>query len=215
MHMGVTIVNVAELRVTVFSDYICPFCYVGYHRLMRLRDSYDLKINWRFIEIHPETSPEGEPVTSLDYPSQHWNQLMQNLEAVAREEDIPIAEHTFTTNSRDALLLAEVAKESGRDKFYDLHEKLFTAFFVDGRNIGDRNILRELATSSGIHRDAVESAWQEEKYQHRIMSNYHTARQLDIQAVPSYVFGERKLTGVVSEDVMRSAASELLNQRTS
>jgi len=207
-------VNVAELRVTVFSDYICPFCYVGYHRLMRLRDSYDLKINWRFIEIHPETSPEGEPVTSLDYPSQHWNQLMQNLEAVAREEDIPIAEHTFTTNSRDALLLAEVAKESGRDKFYDLHEKLFTAFFVDGRNIGDRNILRELATSSGIHRDAVESAWQEEKYQHRIMSNYHTARQLDIQAVPSYVFGERKLTGVVSEDVMRSAASELLNQRT-
>ena len=206
--------NVAELRVTVFSDYICPFCYVGYHRLMRLRDSYDLKINWRFIEIHPETSPEGEPVTSLDYPSQHWNQLMQNLEAVAREEDIPIAEHTFTTNSRDALLLAEVAKESGRDKFYDLHEKLFTAFFVDGRNIGDRNILRELATSSGIHRDAVESAWQEEKYQHRIMSNYHTARQLDIQAVPSYVFGERKLTGVVSEDVMRSAASELLNQRT-
>ncbi|MGB5276185.1 MAG: DsbA family protein [Gammaproteobacteria bacterium] len=207
--------NVAELRVTVFSDYICPFCYVGYHRLMRLRDSYDLKINWRFIEIHPETSPEGEPVTSLDYPSQHWNQLMQNLEAVAREEDIPIAEHTFTTNSRDALLLAEVAKESGRDKFYDLHEKLFTAFFVDGRNIGDRNILRELATSSGIHRDAVESAWQEEKYQHRIMSNYHTARQLDIQAVPSYVFGERKLTGVVSEDVMRSAASELLNQRTS
>jgi predicted DsbA family dithiol-disulfide isomerase len=182
---------------------------------MRLRDSYDLKINWRFIEIHPETSPEGEPVTSLDYPSQHWNQLMQNLEAVAREEDIPIAEHTFTTNSRDALLLAEVAKESGRDKFYDLHEKLFTAFFVDGRNIGDRNILRELATSSGIHRDAVESAWQEEKYQHRIMSNYHTARQLDIQAVPSYVFGERKLTGVVSEDVMRSAASELLNQRTS
>ena len=95
--------NVAELRVTVFSDYICPFCYVGHHRLMRLRDNYDLRINWCFIEIHPETSAEGEPVASLDYPSEQWNQLMQNLEIVAREEGIPIAEHTFTTNSRDAL----------------------------------------------------------------------------------------------------------------
>ena len=206
--------NVAELRVTVFSDYVCPFCYVGHHRLMRLRDTYDLKINWRFIEIHPETSAEGEPVASLDYPSEHWDQLMQNLEAIAREEDIPIAEHNFTTNSRDALLLAEAAKESGREKFYDLHERLFTAFFVDCKNIGDRNILREIADSSGIHTDAVESAWQDEKYQQRIMSNYRAARTLDIQAVPSFVFGERKLTGVVSEAVMRSAARELLEQRT-
>lgn len=206
--------NVADLKVTVFSDYICPFCYVGYHRLMRLRDVYDLKINWRFIEIHPETSPQGEPVASLEYPSEKWNQLMQNLKAVAREEGISIAEHTFTTNSRDALLLAEAAKESGREKFYGLHDKLFTAFFIDSRNIGDRNILRELASSCGIPDDAVESAWQDEKYQQRITSNYRAARQHEIQAVPSFLFGDRKLTGVVSEEAMRSAASELINQNT-
>ncbi len=202
-------VNLPELKVTVFSDYICPFCYVGHHRLMRLRDQYELKINWRFIEIHPETSPEGEPVSSLEYPSQQWNQLMQNLEAVAREEGIAMAEHTFTTNSRDALLLSEAAKEQGREKFYDLHEKLFAAFFVDSRNIGDRNILRELAADSCLDSDVVESAWQDNKYQQRIQSNYQAARQHEIQAVPSFIFGERKLTGVVSEDVMRSAASDL------
>ena len=207
-------VNLPELRLTVFSDYICPFCYVGHHRLMRLRDEYDLKINWCFIEIHPETSPEGEPVASLDYPSEQWNQLMQNLEAVAKEEGIAMAEHTFTTNSKDALLLSEAAKEQGREKFYDLHEKLFAAFFVDSRNIGDRNILRELAADSGIDNEAIESAWQEKKYQQRILSNYHAARQHEIQAVPSFIFGERKLTGVVTEDVMRSAASDLMNSST-
>jgi len=203
-------VNLPELKVTVFSDYICPFCYVGHHRLMRLRDEYDLKINWRFIEIHPETSAEGEPVASLDYPSEQWNQLMQNLEAVAKEEGIAMAEHTFTTNSKDALLLSEAAKEQGREKFYDLHEKLFAAFFVDSRNIGDRSILRELAADSGIDNEAIESAWQDEKYQQRILSNYHAARQHEIQGVPSFIFGERKLTGVVTEDVMRSAARELV-----
>jgi predicted DsbA family dithiol-disulfide isomerase len=204
-------VNLPELRLTVFSDYICPFCYVGHHRLMRLRDEYDLKINWCFIEIHPETSPQGEPVASLEYPSEQWNLMMQNLEAVAKEEGIAMAEHTFTTNSKDALLLSEAAKEQGREKFYDLHEKLFAAFFVDNRNIGDRNILRELAADSGIDREAVESAWQDEKYRQRILSGYHAARQHEIQAVPSFIFGERKLTGVVTEDVMRSAARELVN----
>jgi len=206
--------NLPELRLTVFSDYICPFCYVGHHRLMRLRDEYDLKINWCFIEIHPETSAEGEPVASLEYPSEQWKLLMQNLEAVAREEGIAMAEHTFTTNSKDALLLSEAAKEQGREKFYDLHEKLFAAFFVDSRNIGDRNILCELATDSGIDNEVIESAWREEKYQQRIQSSYHAARQHEIQAVPSFIFGERKLTGVVTEDVMRSAARELVESRS-
>jgi predicted DsbA family dithiol-disulfide isomerase len=135
---------------------------------------------------------------------------MQNLEAVAKEEGIAMAEHTFTTNSKDALLLSEAAKEQGREKFYDLHEKLFAAFFVDGRNIGDRNILRELAADSGIDKEAIESAWQDEKYQQRIQSSYNAARQHEIQAVPSFIFGERKLTGVVTEDVMRSAASDMV-----
>ena len=206
--------NLPELKLTVFSDYICPFCYVGHHRLMRLRDEYDLKINWCFIEIHPETSPEGEPVASLEYPSEQWNLLMHNLEAVAEEEGIAMAEHSFTTRSKDALLLSEAAKEQGREKFYDLHEKLFAAFFVDSRNIGDRNILRELAADCGIDNEAVESAWQDEKYQQRIQSSYHVARQHEIQAVPTFIFGERKLTGVVTEDLMRSAARDMINSST-
>ena len=207
-------VNLPELKITVFSDYICPFCYVGHHRLIRLRDEYDLKINWCFIEIHPETSPEGEPVASLEYPSEQWSQLMQNLEAVAKEEGIAMAEHSFTTNSKDALLLSEAAKEQGRETFYALHEKLFTAFFVDSRNIGNRDILRELATECGIGSDVIELAWQDMKYQQRILSNYHAAREHEIQAVPSFIFGERKLTGVVTEDVMRSAANELVNSQS-
>ena len=47
------------LLATVFSDYICPFCYVGDVRLDRLREYYELKISWCFVEIHPETPAEG------------------------------------------------------------------------------------------------------------------------------------------------------------
>ena len=200
-----------ELKVTVFSDYICPFCYVGHHRLMRLHDTYNLKINWCFVEIHPETDAAGEPVSSLDYPSEHWNQLMHNLEAVAEEEGIDMAAHDFTTNSHDALLLAEAVKQLGRETFYNLHEKLFSAYFIDQVNIGDRNSLRNIAHDCGINDDVIESAWMDEQYQQRLLHNYSLARHYEIQGVPAFIFGERKLSGVVSEAVMRSAAAELVS----
>jgi len=204
--------NLPELKITVFSDYICPFCYVGHHRLMRLNDSYDLKINWCFIEIHPETSAESEPTTSLDYPSEQWNQLMQGLKKVAAEEDIPIAEHTFTTNSKDAIQLSETCKSLGRETFYKLHESLFSAFFVDEKNIGDREILKTLANDCGIDDETINAAWDNEQSKKTILTNFDQARTFKIQSVPSFVFGERVLTGVVAEATMRSAAAELLNQ---
>jgi len=199
-----------EIRITVFSDYICPFCYVGHHRLMRLKDQYDLKINWCFLQIHPENSAEGEPVTDLDYSSEFWDELMRNLRRVAEEEEIPLAEHTFTTNSRDALLLAETSKQLGHEIFYRLHEKLFTAFFVDRTNIGNRDNLREIAKSCGIDDETINAAWSEPRYQQRLLENFSHARRYKIKSVPSFIFGERVLSGVVAEAVMREAAAALV-----
>lgn len=202
--------SLPEIQITVFSDYICPFCYVGHHRLMRLKDEYDLKINWCFLEIHPENSAEGEPVTDLDYSTEFWDELMKSLKRVAKEENIPLAEHTFTTNSKDALLLAEACKLLGAETFYALHEKIFTAFFVDDKNIGDRKVLRDLALSCGIDEKFIDAAWSEEKNQQRLMENFNHARKHQIKSVPSFIFGEHVFNGVVEEKLMRAAAAELV-----
>ena len=198
-----------ELKLTVYSDYICPFCYVGNHRLQRLRDSYDLKINWCFLEIHPETSAQGEAIDSLDYPSAQWQQLLNNLQRVAAEEHIPISRLEFITNSRDALLLSEASKKCGKEIFYSLHDALFQAYFVDQKNIGDREVLRQLAAGCGVDKHIIEDAWQDRQYQDRLLNNYQLARNHDIQSVPSFIFGDRILTGVVDEATFREAAAQL------
>jgi len=180
-----------DLKITVYSDYICPFCYVGHHRLQRLRDSYYLKINWCFLEIHPEVSAGGETIDSLNYPSATWQKMMINLERIAKEENIPLSKLRFISNSKDALLLSESAKELGRDIFYALHEKLFTSYFVDG--------------------NFILAAWQKKKYQQRLLENFNSARQHNIQSVPSFVFENKVLTGVVSESAFREAAKKAVN----
>lgn len=200
-----------ELNITVYSDYICPFCYVGHHRLQRLRDTYELKINWCFLEIHPETSAEGEAIDALNYPAEQWQQMMENLERITKEESIALAKLSFITNSKDALLLSEAAKQCGRDIFYKLHEKLFSTYFVDSKNIADRCVLREAAKACGIDEETIDSAWSDERYQQRLLQNFNSARQHNIQSVPSFVFGDKVLTGVVAEADFREAAKQQLD----
>ncbi len=194
------------LKVTVFSDYICPFCYIGDLRLRRLREQFDLRVNWCAIEIHPETSAEGEPVTSLGYDNERWLAMMASLKEMAAQEGVVLKEHNFTTNSRSALLLAESAKLQGRDTFYHLHNALFEAFFVEGRNIGDRAVLEGLAREAGMTEAQVTAAWDEPQSSGKLAQYRQAALDLGVQATPTFFIGEQRLDGVVSCQQLLDAA---------
>ncbi len=195
------------LLVTAFSDYICPFCYVGDARLQKLRDAYDLKINWRFVEIHPQTPAEGMPLSALGYSAERWQMLMDNLQQLVETDGLALSERSFTTNSRKALLLAEAAKSAGAEVFYDLHRKLFQAFFVDNLNIGDESLLRKIATGCDIPESMINDAWTNLEFQQRLEQNLSAARQIGLTGVPTFIINEQKLTGAVPEDALRKAAA--------
>jgi predicted DsbA family dithiol-disulfide isomerase len=186
------------LLATVFTDYICPFCYVGDVRLERLREYFDLKINWCFLEIHPDTPATGMPVQDLGYADAQWRQMLDNLKAMGAAEGIRFREHDFTTSSHRALLLAEAAKEEGADVFYRLHRRLFTAYFTEGRNIGDTAVLVELAAECGVAAGTVERAWREEHYEQQLQRYLAGAHELQVRATPTIFFGrENRLNGAL------------------
>lgn len=201
------------LLATVFTDYICPFCYIADVRLERLRADYDLRINWCFLEIHPETPAVGMSTTRLGYSDPLWKTMQENLAALATEEGIQFRPHDFTTNSRKALLLAEAAKEAGAEVFYRLHRSLFSAFFTAGRNIGDSEVLREIAHDSGVAADLVSRAWEDVRYPRRLQQYLAAAQELGVRATPTVYFGEqRRIDGAqpfsVFQDAARAGAGE-------
>jgi predicted DsbA family dithiol-disulfide isomerase len=195
------------LLATVFTDYICPFCYVGYVRLERLREHFNLKINWCFLEIHPDTPTSGMPVQELGYADAQWRQMMDNLMAMGAAEGISFREHDFTTSSHRALLLAEAAKEEGADVFYRLHRRLFAAYFTEGRNIGDAEVLRELATECDVAAGTVERAWREDRYEQQLQRYLVGAHELEVRATPTIFFGrENRLNGALPFEAFLRAA---------
>jgi len=195
------------LLATVFSDYICPFCYIGDLRMDRLREHYDLKINWCMLEIHPETPVDGQPVKSLGYDDERWQKMMDNLDALATEEGVSLREHDFTANSHKALLLAEAAKEAGHDVFYALHRRLFTAFFEEGLNIGDETVLTGLAVGCGVPQDLIRQAWSDPKYEQTLKQNLAATGKYNVRATPTVFFSEQhRLDGAVPFDAFLKMA---------
>lgn len=197
------------LTVSVFADYICPFCYIGSARLLRLREHYALDVDWCFVEIHPETPASGMPLEALGYPPQQWARMMRNLYDMASRDGILIAERQFTTNSRQALRLAEAAKDCGDEVFYALHEALFASFFGERENIGDPLILQRLAQEAGMPAASIERALiGNPELEARMLAHRRRATSLGIGGVPAFIIGDHLLSGCVDYPTLERAAQD-------
>lgn len=193
----ICIMDKPKKRITVFSDYICPFCFIGELRLAKLAKGVEFDIDWRFMEIHPDTPPEGMPLSALGYPKEHWDMLMTNLQRMARQEKVELANRTFTTNSHKAMLLAEAARQREPEAFKKLHVRLFEAYFVEEQNIGDETVLRKLAAESDVSDETVKAAWNDAVFENKLRENQEAAAMLEITGTPTFVIDEQILSGAV------------------
>ena len=203
-----------ELKISILSDYICPFCFIGNLRLNCLREKYDLKVNWCFIEIHPDTPTMGQSVKMLNYSDDNWNSLMQNLQTLAKEESINLCEQTVICNSLKALLLSEACKSLGAEVFYPVHEQLFSDYFLEGKNIGDEAILRNIARQHNIPEQFIDEALSvphangpADSVPAALLPYLQYAGAIQATSVPCFIIGGRRLSGVVTREKLLQTAS--------
>ncbi len=184
---------------------------MGGRRLARLSDSYELKLQYSFLEIHPETPPEGRPVASLGYSPERWARMMENLSRMGKDEGIAFAARTLTANSHLALLLGEAAKGLPPGMFEALSERLFGAYFTEGRDIGDAVVLRRIATEAGIPGETVYRAWSDPLYEEQLSLQAEAASRIGIAAVPTFIFAKETIVeGAVPTDMLREIARKVV-----
>ena len=201
------------LKVAVISDYICPFCYIGFLRLEKLREHFELAVNWALVEIHPESPDEGKPMEELGYTPERLDAMMGELGELARSEGITLNPNTFTTNSRKALLLGEAAKRLGAEIFYTLHRRIFETFFVEGKNIGDTTVLKSLAEECKVPAEVVQKAWDDPFYSERLDEHLADAIRCGATATPTFFIGQRRLTGAVRTETLFHAARQSIEAK--
>jgi predicted DsbA family dithiol-disulfide isomerase len=190
-------------QVTVFSDFICPFCYIGLHALRRLKPELDFEVKWRGFQIHPEWPPEGA------LPEQFYRSIgeerrksaWQMIESMAQENGLEMRPPSVLANSYLALAAQEFAIEHGRAD--DFQDRVYRAYFRDQANIGDRAVLLQLARDAGLDAAALEQALAEDRYRMRIKNTAMAAHQRGIGGVPTFIIGDYPLVGAQSTGVLR------------
>lgn len=184
-----------EVAVAVYSDYTCPWCYIGTVRLDRLEsdlpEGVELDVEWKPFEIHPEVPAEGMPVEELGYPPDRWEAMTRELERQAREEGLEMGNRPKVSNTHRALVASAWAQAEEPEGFEDFHRILFRTYFADGRDLGDPEVLADAAREAGLDVERMNEALEGGEYEEALERTAAEARRLGITGTPTYVFGGR------------------------
>lgn len=186
------------MEVKFFYDYICPFCYIGSKRLLKLSEEFEFEIDWRAIEIHPEYTNEGKK-RKKTIRSQH---IFETLIEIAKDDNTEIKLPGFVTNSRLCLESSIFARE--KNKFLDFHNNVYSSYFNQKVNIGVVENVMKIADKSGLDTSELYDALKNRKYKKTIEENQKFADESMVLGVPTIYFNQLRVHGTQSMDAYRN-----------
>lgn len=134
--------------------------------------------------------------------------MMQNLRTMGAPFGIIFSDITRISNSRLAHQAAEFSREQGR--FEDFHDAVLQAYFAAGLDIGDREVLLQLAQDTGLDTAALERALKEETYLPRLKTMQEEAARAGVTGVPTFILGGRKtIVGAQPIELFRKTLASL------
>ena len=163
-------------------------------RIERLRKEHDVDVKWVHFPLHPETPAEGRSLKEL-FAGRNYD-----IEARQREmrermaaEGLPYGNRTMTYNSRLAQELGKWADtQPGGEK---IHDALFHAYFVDGKNIGDAEVLLQIAKDLGLDEAQAREVLEKRTFKDAVDQDWAKSRAYGITGVPTFVAGGYGVVG--------------------
>lgn len=206
-----------RLSIDVVSDVVCPWCYVGKKRLelaLAMVPEIQADIHWRPFQLDPTIPQEGIPRRA--YMEKKFGSLdkiapiHERLTEMGQDLGIPFhfSAIEISPNTLDAHRLIRWAFGERQD---GMVETLFRAFFVEGLNLADRNILAKLAAQCGFNADDIKAALDSDEDRDAVIGEIAAAQDLGIQGVPFFIFGQRyAVSGAETPEHLASAIRQTI-----
>lgn len=203
---------VRPLAIIAYSDYVCPWCYIGLQRIEELQREFPVAVEWRPFELHPETPTTGADLRGRLGSPGRARAYRDNILLLAHQSGLEMRMPMVVANSHLSLEAAEFARDSGG--FEEYHRALFHGYFEQGRDIGDVDVLCEIARKCGVDDQGLRQALADRTYERRIDDITRMAREHEILSTPTFLFeGGFRMTGAQDYAVFRSVTERLLARR--
>ena len=170
-----------------------------------MQQEYDVQVEWRAFELHPETPLGGAKRQMPNSPG--FERMLANLQRMARDAGLPYNSPPVQSNSRRALESAEYAREHARFEAY--HVAVFQAYFEHGQDIGDWPVLVAAAQEAGLDGEAMRRAVEQGTYRETVEAHIGEAQRLGITAVPTFILDGLTVVGAQPYEVLRQAMARL------
>ncbi len=197
------------MKVEIWSDVMCPFCYIGKRRFEKALEQFpgkeDVEITWKSFQLSPDI--KTDPSKNINrFLAEHKGisfeqakQMNEQVSAMAAKDGLQYNfDRSVLANSFNAHRLAQYAKT--RDKQNEVEEALFKAYFTDGKNIDDKETLIGLGESIGLEGEAVREVLESDRYAAEVRADINEAGELGVRGVPFFVFN-RKFAVSGAQDV--------------
>lgn len=213
------------ITITLWSDFACPYCYIGETRLEKaikelgLKD--DVNIDYRAYELDPEAPKEVVSSTPDRFAKKYRltlegaNEQIEQISSLGRELGIDFRYATTQySNTRDAHRLMKLAEAKyDRATVGRLNELLFKAYFVENLILADHAVLLAKAREAGMKEDEAKEVLNSDKYADEVRFDEREAMMRGIRGVPYIVFdGDFAVPGALSTDGFKSALSRVLRK---
>jgi predicted DsbA family dithiol-disulfide isomerase len=217
---------VVVLKVDVWSDVACPWCYIGKRRFAEGVRQYradggelEVEVEYRSFELSPDL-PDDFSGSVIDYlhglrgiPEAQVHQMIEQVTGLANAVGIDADFHAVQqTRTLKAHELLHLAKARGLQE--PMKERLLRAYFVEGRDVGDVGQLVEMAVEVGLARDEVRSALGAGTFAPDVRADMDQARAYGISGVPFYVIdGRYGISGAQPVETFARALAQAAGDR--
>jgi predicted DsbA family dithiol-disulfide isomerase len=201
--------------VDVWSDVVCPFCYLGHALLTEAVEQFPhgsaVQVRYHSFQLNPGF-PVGEAVLADDYLANQYGMPKAQIEGshaqlAARGAESGLDyrfESSQMINTLDAHRMIHLAKAHGQE--HAMVDRLFRAEFTEGRNLADHTVLADLAAAQGLDRAEAATVLATGAYEKEIRADLARAKQLGITGVPFFVFdNKRAVSGAQPIETFRKA----------
>lgn len=171
------------MHAIVWSDYICPWAYLGRDRTALLR-SLGVTVTSRPYELHPDLPPEGRAVR----PDGRLARVHADIARQCADVGMPFRAPTLVPNSRRALETAEVVRAIAPASFDAIDDALFAAHFVHGVDIADADALDTVVAGTGLDAARVREAVDAGEGSAAVVSSINDAHEHGVAATPAWLF---------------------------
>ena len=210
------------MKITYWSDYACPYCYIGEARLKKaianVPELGDVELEMKAFQLdptaveHPESDTQTRFAKKYGLTMEHAGRSVEHISQMGREEGLEFhyAETQFT-NTMDAHRLTKLAQGKGDPALAQrVVDALFHAYFGENRELADKALLQEIGVSCGLEEGEVKALLDSDLYRDEVILDEREAARYGIHAVPFFVIGKQGLSGAYPVEAMEQVLREAL-----